>query len=46
MKPSKFEVYGFEMLVKVTSSDKRSSASCYVPKSWAGKKIAVVRLEK
>ncbi|HUS50869.1 MAG TPA: DUF2080 family transposase-associated protein [Candidatus Paceibacterota bacterium] len=46
MKPTKFEIQGFEMLEKIASNDARSSSSVYVPKSWAGKKVIIVRVEK
>ena len=43
---TKFTVEGFEMLEKVVPTDHASySARIYVPKKWAGKKIAIVRLE-
>ena len=46
MKPTKFEIHGYEMLEKVASNDARSSSSIYLPKKHAGKKYALVRLEK
>lgn len=46
MKPTKFEIHGYEMIEKTASVDARSSSSVYVPKNWAGKKLVVVRLEQ
>lgn len=45
MKKHKFEVEGFELVQKVVANDKSSSGRIYVPKSWAGKKVSIVRLE-
>lgn len=42
-----FEIEGYEMLEKTASDGGRSSSSIYLPKKkWAGKKVAIVRLEK
>jgi len=45
MKKHKFEIEGFELVEKTVADDKSSSGRVYVPKSWAGKKVSIVRLE-
>ena len=45
MKKAEFKFNGFEMLEKVVADDKADSGRIYVPKSWKGKKVAIVRLE-
>jgi putative transposon-encoded protein len=42
---TKFQLTGFEMLEKIVADDKADSGRIYVPKSWKGKKVAIVRLE-
>jgi len=46
MNLSKFEIKGYELLNKIASNDARSSSSVYVPKSWAGKRLIIIRVEK
>lgn len=43
---TKFEIQGYELLEKIADESPTSSARIYVPKKWAGKKVAVVRLEE
>jgi hypothetical protein len=42
---TKFEVLGYELLEKVVAMDKADSGRIYVPKSWKGKRVVVVRLD-
>lgn len=46
MKPTKFEIYGHEMLTKEVKNVKNTAPYVYLPTTWKGKKIAVVRLDK
>jgi len=40
-----FSIRGFEVLEKVARAGSSDSARLYVPKSWDGKKVAMVRME-
>jgi len=43
----KIEVFGYEMLEKEAKLTGKRSTSCtvYLPKSWKGKKVVVIRVE-
>ena len=40
-----FKIKGIEVIEKTVADDKSSSGRIYVPKSWAGKKVSIARLE-
>jgi hypothetical protein len=46
MRVSEFRVKGYETLTKTASGGKnRTSATVFVPKPWAGRRVAVILLD-
>ena len=45
MKLKKFVFEGVELIEKIVTTYKGNSTSVTLPKSWHGKKVAIVRLE-
>lgn len=45
LEKTQFKFVGVEKIEKKIANDKANSGRIYVPKSWKGKKVAIVRLE-